>query len=329
MSAPRALFESGFVTLHAPWTVGASFLALEIAVVTCGVLALRHALGELRRGDGVPMFTWAVSFTYGLMMEIGSYNFLDSFAHGQFTVMFYRKQLPLYVVTLYPVLQYTSIIAARRLRLPRVAEGFAAGLLIVAMDIPFDILGPVSGWWSWSSTDPNMAFRWHGVPVTSYYWHLAWGGLLAVLTRSFGRMGDARRPGRTAALALPVALLTIVLGLGSFVPFHVLKSVGLSDGTIVAGLFVTSLAVALVGHLRRSEPVAEAQAHDRRLFAIPLLYFGAHLIVALGWLASGASGFGGRMAVIAAVTAAALAAQGYAHGVIGRGPRAPEAAAAE
>lgn len=318
MSAPRAIVDTGFVTLHSPFTVGASFLALECAVVVCGVLALRHALAELRRGDGVPMFTWAVSFTYGLMMEIGSYNFLDSFAHGQFTVMFYRKQLPLYVVTLYPVLQYTSIIAARRLGLPRIAQGFAAGLMIVAMDFPFDILGPVEGWWSWSNTDPNMAYRWHGVPVTSYYWHLAWGGILGVLTHVLGRFGDARRPARTALLALPVAMLTILLGLISFAPFHLLKSLGVADGHIVLGLFALSLGVTLSTF--RGGAVLQAEDHDKRLFAIPALYFGAHLVIAVAALFAGGAAFGGRMAVIAGVTLSALVAHGIAHGVISRPP---------
>lgn len=327
------LLDTTFVTLRAPWTVGLSFLALEVVVVVCGVLALRHALAELRRGDGVPMFTWAVSFTYGLMMELGSYNFLDSFAHGQFSVMFYRHQLPLYVVTLYPVLQYTSIIAARRLRLPRIAEGFAAGLLIVAMDFPFDILGPVQGWWSWSNTDPNMAYRWHGVPVTSYYWHLAWGGILAVLTGVFGKAGDARRPLRTAALALPISLLTILLGLIAFVPFHVLKGRGVSDGTIVGGLFVLSLAVVALSLRSRAGTVAEATPHDRKLFAIPLAYYGVHLLVAIGCLAAGTAGFGGRMAVIAGVIASGLFAQSVAHGVLRlggmRADKAPEGALPE
>jgi hypothetical protein len=306
--APAPLLDTFLVTLRAPWSVDPSSLGLESVVVACGVLSLLHALGERRRGDGLPLFTWAVSFTYGLLMEIGSYNFVKSFSHGPFTVMFYRSQLPLYVVTLYPVFQYTSILVARRLRAGLAAQIFVAGLLIVAMDMPFDILGPRRGWWSWSATDENTAYRWYDVPVTSYYWHLTWGGLLGGLTRAFARYGgDARRPWRTAALALPISLLTIALGLVSFVPFHVLKARGVADGSIVAGLFVLSAAVFA---LSRRAPAMDRR--DARLFTIPLLYYAYHLVVALAQLARGPAAFGGQMAVIACVTAAAVAAHASA-----------------
>ena len=283
---------------------------LEITVVACGVLALLHALGERRRGDGGPLFVWGVSFTYGIVMELLSYNFIDSFTHGQFTVMFYRSQLPLYVVMLYPVLQYTSIVTARRLRKGPLVLAFTAGLFIVAMDFPFDILGPVEGWWSWSASDPNVAFRWHDVPVTSYYWHLAFGGILAGLTGVFGRYGgDRARPWRIAALALPISALTIVLGVVAFLPFHLLKAAGVPDGTIVAGLIVVSAAVGVVA--RRTAP--EALPRDARLFTIPLVYYAFFLLVALAMLARGGAAFGGRMAVIAGVIGLALLALRFAH----------------
>jgi hypothetical protein len=258
----------------------------------------------------VPLFTWAVSFTYGIAMELVSYNFIDSFAHGQFSVMFYRRQLPLYVVTLYPVFQYTSIIAARRLRAGLVPQVLAAGLLIVAMDMPFDILGPVNGWWSWSATDANVAARWYGVPVTSYYWHFAWGGILAGLTRVLGRWaGEPGRPLRIVALALPVAALTMMLGVISFLPFHGLKALGVPDGAIVAGALASGLLVAL---LSRRAPRPDRP--DMRLLAIPCLYYAFHLLAALAQLTAGKAPFAGQMAVIASVMALALVAYRLACG---------------
>lgn len=308
--APLTLLDTAFVTIHSPGSVGLSFLGLELTVVLCGVLALLHALGERRRGDGAPLFIWGASFTYGIVMELLSYNFLTSFAHGQFTVMFYHHQLPLYIVTLYPVLQYTSIVTARRLLSGVVPQMLLAGLFIVAMDFPFDILGPTQGWWSWSASDPNMAFRWHDVPVTSYYWHLAWGGILAGLTRAFGRWGgEAQKPWRIALLALPIALLTITLGVISFLPFHFLKSLGVPDGTIVAGLFAVSFVVAVLS--RKAAPAPSPR--DARLLVIPVLFYVYHLLVTLAETVKGPSAFGGRMAVIASVTALALFAHGLAH----------------
>ncbi|APR81346.1 Hypothetical protein A7982_06693 [Minicystis rosea] len=323
MRSTEPLLDTFLVTLRAPWsTANLSFFGLEVVVVICGVLSLLHALRARERGDGLPLFTWGVSFTYGLVMEIGSYNFLESFKHGQFAVMFYKHQLPLYVVTLYPVLQYTSIITARRLRAGWVAQTFTAGALIVAMDFPFDILGPVLGWWSWSDSDPNMAFRWHNVPVTSYYWHLAWGGLLAAVTRGFARWGaDPKKPVRIALLALPLSYLTIFFGLISFLPFHFLKSRGISDGTIVAGLFALSLTVAAL-----SRPAAEPRTRDRELLRIPVLYYAYHFFAALVLFGMGTPGFGGRMAVIAVVTAGALGAYGLANRPMETRQAAPERA---
>jgi hypothetical protein len=310
MAEPHRLLDTAFVTLSSPGSVGYSFLGLEVTVVICGVLALLHALRERRRGDGAPLFLWGVSFTYGIVMELSSYNFIDSFSHGQFTVMFYHHQLPLYVVTLYPVFQYTSVMIARRLRSGLVARMFLAGLLIVAIDMPFDILGPTQGWWLWSASDPNMAFRWHDVPVTSYYWHLAWGGILAGVTQVFGRYGgDAQKPWRIAALALPLALLTIFFGLLSFLPFHLLKYLGVPDGTIVAGLFAAALAITFLS--RKAAPLPAPR--DAWLVAIPVMFYACHLVIAVAELARTGAAFRGKMAVIVGVTAAALVAHSRAH----------------
>ena len=170
------------VTLYTPWSRPVVHLGLEVVVVTAGVLTFVHAWRARRQGDALPLFTWVTIFVYGVAMELLSYNFIENFVHAQFSVMFYHRKLPLYVTAVYPTLLYTGIATARRFRLPLWAEGFAAGLLIVAMDIPFDIVGPNVGWWSWSTSDPLLAYRWCGVPVTSYYWHLAFGGILAALT---------------------------------------------------------------------------------------------------------------------------------------------------
>jgi hypothetical protein len=281
--APASLVDTGFITIRVPGSAGLSFPILELVVLVCGVLTLRHALHERRRGDGVPLLVWGASFTYGIVMEVISYNFFHTFHHGPFTVMFYRAQLPLYIVTVYPVLQYPGIIIARRLRLGPVAEAFVAGLLIVATDAPYDTVGPPSGWWVWSSTDPNTAVRWLGVPVTSYYWHLAFGGILAGLCRAFGRWGgEPERPGRVALLVLPIAALTIVLGMVSFVPFHILKARGIGDGTLLIGLFTIALAVG--GKALMGRHVARAPLRDPALLAIPALFFAVQLGVGIALL---------------------------------------------
>jgi hypothetical protein len=304
VSAAGPLLDTAFVTVYPPLSKPLSFLVLELVVLVSAGLGLAHARRALRAGDRGPLFTWIAIFVYGITMELLAYNFVKNFAHGQFTVMFYGRQLPLYVTAIYPVLLYTAIATAGRLGLSRWAEPFVAGLLIVAMDAPFDILGPVAGWWQWFDTDPNVAYRWLDVPVTSYYWHFAFGGILAALCRAVRPY--LVKPARFA-LALPVAALTIVLGVVAFLPFHGLKALGVSDGAVVAALLAVGAAVALFAKKGRPE------GRDGLLLATLVLFYGAHLAVAVGIAAHGAPGFRVKLGAVIAVTALAALAHASAH----------------
>jgi hypothetical protein len=190
--------------------------------------------------------------------------------------MFYHHKLPLYVTAVYPALLYTGIATARRFHFPPWAEGFAAGLLIVALDVPFDVVGPSVGWWKWSAHDPQLAYRWCGVPVTSYYWHLAFGGILAALTTAIGP--HLHRP-RQLLLALPAALLTIVLGVISFLPLHGLAAIGVSHGIVVACAWVICAVILVVAPKRRSE------SPDRLLLTFPLVFLALQVAVGVSALA--------------------------------------------
>ncbi|HMI83818.1 MAG TPA: hypothetical protein VK550_06965 [Polyangiaceae bacterium] len=267
------LLDTPWVTLYTPWSRSPVHLALEVVVVTLGALTLVHALRRRREGDLLPLFTWATIFIYGLAMEFLSYNFIENFVHAQFSVMFYHRRLPLYVTAVYPTLLYTGIATARRFRFPLWAEGFVAGLLIVAMDVPFDVAGPTVGWWKWSRTDPLLAYRWCGVPVTSYYWHLAFGGILAALTTA---IGPRLRAPRQLVLALPAALITIVLGVVAFLPLHGLAALGVSNGIVVGGAWAVCFAVLLAAPKR---PIATP---DALLLLLPATFYALHLIVTVG-----------------------------------------------
>jgi len=295
MSTPW--IDTAAVTIHDPATRPASLLGLEIVVVGLAALTFWHAVRAHRRGDRAALLTWVTIVVYGVVMEIASYNFIDNFAHAQFTVMFYHRLLPLYVTAIYPVLLYIGIATARRLGLPPLAEGCAAGALIVAMDAPFDVVGPAAGWWVWFDTDPNIAYRWLGVPVTSYYWHMTFGGALAVVTAVAA--ARSRRPaGPRLWLAAPLAVATIAVGLVQFVPFHLLKAAGLRDGVIVAGALITSAAVAITARRARVPGV------DGMLLLAWLVFYGFHAVVAVS-LATGGAGWTQRFAFVGVVAAAA------------------------
>ena len=264
------------VTLYTPWSRPPVHLALEVVVVGIGIATLAHALRAHRRGDVLPVFTWITIVLYGLAMELLSYNFIENFVHAQFSVMFYHRKLPLYVTAVYPALLYTGITTARRFHFPPWAEGFVAGLLIVALDVPFDIIGPKVGWWSWSAVDPLLAYRWCGVPVTSYYWHLAFGGILAAFTSAMGSHVD--RP-RKLLLTLPASLLTIVLGVIAFLPLHGLAAIGVSHGIVVGCAWAICAVILIVAPKRPSE------SPDRLLLTLPLVFLGLHMAVGFGALA--------------------------------------------
>jgi hypothetical protein len=229
------------ITIYDPTTRPASFLALELVVLAWCALTWRHAWRADARGDRAARITWLTILVYGLGIEAVSYTLVQNFAHGQFTVMLWDRQLPLYVVAVYPVLLYTGITAARALRLPRAIEPITSGLFIVTLDVPFDLAGPPAGWWRWFDSDPNLAVRWHGVPVTSFYWHLAFGAALAALTRFASRR--ARPP---AIASLWLAAGTIIVGVIAFMPMHALAAVGIGHGAFVGAAIAASAAATVV-----------------------------------------------------------------------------------
>jgi len=184
----------------------------------------------------------------------------------------------------------------RRFGFPAWAEPFAVGLVIVALDVPFDILGPIEGWWRWSDGEPNLAFRWLGVPVTSYYWHFCFGGILAALARALAPR--TRKLGRVGVKLLGTPLVaagTIGLGILSFLPFHGLKRLGVSDGRVVAGLLFIGALITILAPKRR------LAASDRLLVFVPVSFCLYHLGLAISL------GLETRLAIIGSAVLATLA----------------------
>ncbi len=261
-STPRALYESWLVTIYDPSSISANFHSLELVMLLGFILTLRHALRERRVGRPFGLLLWLTAAFYGVWMELLAYNTVDNFSHAQFTVMFYGKQLPLYVVLLYPTFLYVAISAARKLKAGALATFFTAGLLTVMIDVPFDIMGPDCGWWVWheGGEDPFglVDHRWLGVPVSSYCWHLLFGGSAALISRRFGARLSPQLAGRGLLRAsltlLPTSAilgaLTVLLGVLVMMPFHLFRAVGLSDGDFTVTLLVTASLVMLLSRSR-------------------------------------------------------------------------------
>ena len=290
-----------------PFSLPPSCVALELVVLLCSAVLLRRTIIAARRGDPHELHVFAAALAYGVLMELVSFTFLDNYWHAQFVIMLYRGKLPLYVVALYPLFLHGAHAIVRRIGLPAWAEPLVVGLAIVLFDAPFDVLGPDARWWSWSSTDPNLGARWLGVPLTSYYWHLAFGAGFALLVRTTQRF--VRTPARALLLAPIVGALTIVLGAIAFVPFHLLRRVGVSDGANLALLGAVSVAVLLLGKKRG------AREPDRALWLTSLGYHAFFVIVAVALYArAGVEQAAVKALFVAGATMLSLALRGYALG---------------
>lgn len=225
---------SDMITVSSPFSRPLHFLVLELAVLACTVLVLGHAVGAYRRGDRRHLFQWLVITFYGVQMELIAFNFLHNYEHAQFTVQFYDNQLPLYVTGLYGSFMYTGLKLVERLHVHPVVEALLAGFAMALIDVPFDIAGAALGWWTWLDTDPNLAFRWLGVPVTSYYWYLAFGAVAAAQCRLLWPRLERRPFGVAVVVAMFAGFGVIFFGVLAFLPFHGGAALGLSHGALVA-----------------------------------------------------------------------------------------------
>ncbi len=261
-STPRAIYESWLVTIYDPSSISANFHSLELIMLLGALLTLRHALRERRIGRPFGLLLWLTALFYGVWMELLAYNVIDNFGHAQFTVMFYGKQLPLYVVLLYPAFIYVAATAARKLKAGALATFFTAGLLAMLLDVPFDIMGPDCGWWVWyeGGGDPYglVEHRWLGVPVSSYCWHVLFGGSAALIGRHFDGRISPRIAGqgllRSLLTLIPttglLGALTVLLGVLVMMPFHLFRAVGLTDGHFTVSLLVTAALALLLSRNR-------------------------------------------------------------------------------
>jgi hypothetical protein len=270
---------SRMIELSDPLARPLHFLMLELVVLAATALVFGHALSRYRAGDRRHMFQWLVITSYGVQMELIAFNFLHNYEHATFTVQLYHGQLPLYVTGLYGSFMYSGIKLAERLGVHPFAEAFLAGFAICLIDVPFDISGVAVGWWRWLDTDPVLAFRWLGVPVTSYYWYLIFGAVAAAQCRLLWPRLERRSFALAALVALVAGFGVIVFGVLGFLPFHGLAALGVSHGTIVAAHLAGCAILALVVRGRPSEP-------SRMITAAVLLLVGSHVaLLAFGAIA--------------------------------------------
>ncbi len=320
-----AYSDPSYVSVHNPFDIPLHFLGLELVVYVCFFFTVRHAIGRHRAGDSYHLFQWIALFCYGVIIELVSFNFFQNYEHGTFSVQFYHGQLPLYVTCIYLVFHYTGIKMIERLNLPPIREALLCGLAIMLIDVPFDSLGVDAGWWIWID-NPGEAYhprfieavktRWFGVPVTSYYWYLMYGALLALLTRGVYAKIKQRSLALRLLIAPGISMSVMVLGALAFeIMFWLPRGIGISDHIIVATYLGFILAYAATTR------APNAQRAESWLLSNALLFHGYHLILMAGLWSQGRLTHGaGKLVLISCAIALSLTVV-LALPLVGRAPK--------
>ncbi|KAK7869987.1 hypothetical protein R5R35_013754 [Gryllus longicercus] len=165
-------FSDWFIKFNNPvtlWELQPTYILAQISFLVGAFITLCHAL---KNGGRLP-YLWIATVLHGLVVEAASYNLedIDNFWHSQTPVVLMGRRLPIHIIALYPVFLYHASVAVSRMKLSTYAEPFAVGLLVVLVDIPYDIVSVKFVHWTWHDTDPNIKDRHYWVPWNSYYFH--------------------------------------------------------------------------------------------------------------------------------------------------------------
>ncbi|XP_077999524.1 uncharacterized protein LOC144452325 [Glandiceps talaboti] len=212
-----AEFQKWFVAFRDPIDIyknHPSFLLGELVFYFFAALTFRHAW----RHGGRYIYLWFAIVAHGLTTECISYFVpdIDNFWHAQSMIMLLGKRLPFHIIFAYPVFLYTAGVAVYRLKLPAWAEPFAHGLAVVAIDVPFDIMGIKLLWWSWHDTDPNIYDRHYWVPWTSYFFHMSFASSLNILIHGSRKLITGSDSKTESTGFFKETLCSLITGLFSF-----------------------------------------------------------------------------------------------------------------
>lgn len=299
-----------------------SFLAIELIMLAGFLLALTHAINEYRKqGSPSALLTLLACFIYGLLIDIASYYTVESFWHGEFSVMFLYNRLPLYIALFYPAFLYHVYMTIRRFDFPPLIEAIGVGFFGGLAYLLFDNLGPMCQWWVWDTGNPTNQPFLNNVPLTSYHWFFTFTAAFALICRqvcwNWVNNGKSRRTIAIGMFLLPA--VTCLVGTLLFIPYNVIAAKG-SLGAAAAFHAIAFFLAGLVLLFNFRKPVA---GRDRLLMTFPLIWIVGHLYIFIakfdlffavspqGLLAGGPSA-GNPLAVAVAVVGS-LALVLYAH----------------
>ncbi len=279
-----------------------SFLAIEFVLFVGVVCAVAHARRQARAtGRLSAIYTLIGALVFGLLNDIVSYYTVESFWHGEFSVMLVFNRLPLYISVLLATLLYHTCMTIRRFDFSRPVEALSVGFYTGVMYMIFDNLGPMLNWWIWDRADPtNLPFL-NAVPITSYFWLFAWTAIFAYIQRivCWDWVDEGRAPKQIWAGVMLFPLVTCIVGIIVFIPLNILAMNDLHGwiGALYALTFGAA-GLAFVLHFRRP-----AVPRDPLLMVFPLVWAAGHVYV-----------YAAKFDIYYAVTPDGLSAEGLAVG---------------
>lgn len=248
-------FPPWFVNFQDPFELyraQPSYLWCQASFLLGALLCIVHAI---KRGGRWP-YLFLGALCHGLVVELITYYVpsIDNFWHSKTPIDFFGHRLPLYIIFLCkynqlcefngwvylictavaiskpdPVFYYQAHWAVSKLHLKcRWSEHMAAGLLVVLIDLPYDIVSVKFVHWTWHDTDPNIADRHYWVPWNSYYFHATFAFAFSFFFHNVRKWIDRRKLDRwqagsvkaELAAVLVAALLSFPGGALLFIPLY-------------------------------------------------------------------------------------------------------------
>ena len=200
-----------------------SHTVIEFVMILGFLLACFHAYKTMKETASISApLTLLACLTYGLMIDVLSYYTVESFWHGEFSVMFLNNKLPLYIVCFYPAYMYHNYMLIHRFNFPPIIEAICLGFFDGMMYLIFDNLGPMVNWWTWDMADPTNQPFLNNVPLTSYHWFFTFTIAFSLVNRKlcwdWVNKGASIKKLVAGMTAQPV--MTILVGSLFFIPYN-------------------------------------------------------------------------------------------------------------
>lgn len=202
---------------------------IEFVVIIGFILACVHAYKTMKRTNSISApLTLLACLAYGLVIDTLSYYTVESFWHGEFSVMFLNNRLPLYIALFYPAYMYHNYMLIHRYNFPPVVEAICLGFFDGMMYLIFDNFGPMVDWWVWDRADPaNQPFL-SSVPLTSYHWFFTFTIAFSLVIRKicWTWVADKVNPKKIIAGMIAQPVVTIFIGSLFFIPYNLFAKGG-------------------------------------------------------------------------------------------------------